>query len=191
MGRKADYSAPEVLVGTKQVTLFLLSLLVIAVCSCAVPSAPSPPSQVKPAPSQDLSTSTPAIPAPRIGPAEKWIEVDLAAYRVRLREGNTLVREYPCATGAAISRETTTFPGVYRVQQMIEGPIENVPGVFVSDILIYDLAAGAGIHSMPMDKDGKILDETLGKPVTAGCVRVKDSNTVFKFARVGTTIWIH
>ena len=73
---------------------------------------------------------------------------------------------------------------------MIKGPIENVPGVFVSDILIFDIAAGAGIHSMPMDREGRVLDSRLGEPVTAGCVRVGESAAVFRFARLGVRIWI-
>jgi hypothetical protein len=117
--------------------------------------------------------------------------VDLGAQTVRLRQERQVLAEYLAASGVATSTETTTAPGEYRIQQMIKGPIENVPGVFVSDILIYDLAAGAGIHSMPMDRDGNVLDDRLGKPVTAGCVRVGEAAAVFKFARLGMRIWIH
>ena len=132
------------------------------------------------------------VPAPsNLGPTERWIEVDLAAQIVRRREGNSIVAEHPASSGVAISPETTTYPGVYQVQQKIEGPIENVPGVFVSNILIFDIAAGVGIHSLPMDKDGRILDSTLGKPTTAGCVRVAGSDAVFSFARLGTIVWVH
>ena len=74
---------------------------------------------------------------------------------------------------------------------MIKGPIENVPGVFVSDILIYDFVAGAGIHSMPMDQEGNVLDSRLGEPVTAGCVRVGEAAAVFRFAKLFMRIWIH
>jgi hypothetical protein len=31
---------------------------------------------------------------------------------------------------------------------MIQGPIENVPGVFASDVLIYDLGWDVGIHAL-------------------------------------------
>ena len=99
--------------------------------------------------------------------------------------------KYLAATGVATATETTTAPGEYQIQQMIKGPIENVPGVFVSDILIYDLAAGAGIHSMPMDKSGYVLDSSLGHPVTAGCIRVGEAAAVFKFATLGMRVWIH
>ena len=170
--------------------LLLIGFAAAVLCGCAYPARPAP------TPHSTLPTANAVMPtafvsAPEVGSSQRWIEVDLATQIVRLREGNQVLAEYPAATGVAISAETTTWPGVYQIQQMIKGPIENVPGVFVSDILIYDIAAGAGIHSMPMDKDGTVLDSTLGKPVTAGCVRVGDSTAVFEFAQLGTTIWIH
>lgn len=171
--------------------LVLIFLAVVAYSGCTAPAARSQAAQSVIAPTVTLPSSTPAVHAPPVGLAEKWIEVELAAQMLRLREGTRTLAEYPCATGVGISPETTTNPGVHTIQQMIEGPIENVPGVYVSHILIYDLTAGAGIHSMPMDKNGLILDSTLGRPATAGCVRVGEAAAVFKFARVGTTIWIH
>jgi hypothetical protein len=72
-----------------------------------------------------------------------------------------------------------------------KGPVESVPGVFVHDLIMFDTRNGNGIHSRPMDADGKVLDATLGKPATAGCVRVGESASVFEFARVGMWVWIH
>ena len=169
----------------------LIGFAVAVLCGCASPARPALTPHSTSLPTANVATPTAFVSTLEVGSSQRWIEVDLAAQIVRLREGNQVLAEYLASTGVAISAETTTYPGVYQVQQMIKGPIENVPGVFVSDILIFDLAAGAGIHSMPMDKDGTVLDSTLGKPVTAGCVRVGDSNVVFEFAQPGTTIWIH
>jgi hypothetical protein len=58
-------------------------------------------------------------------------------------------------------------------------------------VIIFDMAHGNGFHSKPMDIDKKILDETLGKPATAGCVRVGESAAVFDFARLGMKVWVH
>ena len=171
--------------------LLLTGFAVAILCGCASPARPTPTPHSASLPTANAVTPTAFVPAPEVGPSQRWIEVDLGAQMVRLREGNQVLAEHPAATGVAISAETTTWPGIYQVQQMIKGPIENVPGVFVSDILIYDIAAGAGIHSMPMDKDGTVLDSTLGQSVTAGCVRVGDSTAVFEFAQLGTRIWIH
>ncbi len=74
---------------------------------------------------------------------------------------------------------------------MIKGPIMTVPGVYVRDVIIFDLEHGNGIHSQPMDSVGNLLDETLGTPVTAGCIRVGESGAVFAFAKMGMKIWVH
>jgi lipoprotein-anchoring transpeptidase ErfK/SrfK len=84
-----------------------------------------------------------------------------------------------------------TPPGVYRVQSKEKGPIESVAGVYVSDVIMFDIQNGNGIHSRPMDAKGKLLDATLGQPATAGCVRVGESASVFEFARLGMWVWIH
>ncbi len=184
----------------------ILFVIVVLLCGCAAPAAPKttphagysatagaastapPPASL---PADSPVAATPVVPPPKVGPSQKWIEVDLALQVVRLREGDRMLAEYPAATGVVTSTETATVPGVYMVQQMIKGPIENVPGVFVSDILIYDFGRDVGVHSLPMDKDGTVLDATLGKPASGGCVRVGESAGVFEFAQVGTKVWIH
>lgn len=142
-------------------------------------------------PSEAGSTPTAYVPPPQVSGSQRWIEIDLGMQVVRLREGDRVLSEHLAASGVAVSPETTTWPGVYQVQQMIEGPIENVPGVFVADILIFDWSHEIGIHSMPLDKDGNVLDGTLGQPVSAGCVRVADSAEVYDFAQLGTKVWVH
>jgi lipoprotein-anchoring transpeptidase ErfK/SrfK len=184
-------------------TLFVVAILL---CGCAAPGAPgttpqpgyplaaraaSPTPHPAPLPTASSAAPTVVVPPPPVASDQKWIEVDLARQVVRLRVGQEVVAAYPAATGVMTSTETATQPGVYMVQQMIEGPIENVPGVFVSDILIYDWGQGAGIHSLPMDRDGRVLDPTLGTPASAGCVRVGESAAVFRFAQMGMKIWIH
>ena len=71
------------------------------------------------------------------------------------------------------------------------GPIENVPGVCLSAILSYDFGREVGIHSLPMDKYGQVLDATLGQPASGGCVRVGEAAAVFEFAQMGTWVWVH
>jgi len=154
------------------------ALLAVALAACAQPIAATS----TPAPT---ATARPVIRAVR--PGEKWIEVDLDAQMVRLWIGEEMQAEYAAASGV----QDLTIPGEYRVQQLIEGPIENVPGVWVSDIVIYDLFGGMGIHSRPMDEAGKLLDETLGVPASGGCVRVGESAEVFSFASLSMRVWVH
>jgi lipoprotein-anchoring transpeptidase ErfK/SrfK len=123
-----------------------------------------------------------------IGPTDSWIEVDLTRQMVVLHEAGSVIAEYPASSGVA---SHPTPPGLYRVQMMEKGPIENVPGVFVSDMLMFHLGKGIGIHSRRMDADGNLLDATLGQPSSGGCVRVGESARVFEFAQLGMRIWIH
>jgi lipoprotein-anchoring transpeptidase ErfK/SrfK len=86
---------------------------------------------------------------------------------------------------------TQTYPGVFDIRRKYKGPIETAPGVFVMNVLEFDLEHGNGIHSLPMDRDGRILDGRLGKPMTAGCVRVGESEVVYEFATLPMKVWIH
>ena len=126
-----------------------------------------------------------------IGPAERWIEVDLSAQVVRLHDGQRILGEYEASTGVNTSPGTTTYTGLFTVKEMTKGPIVSVPGVYVADVIIFDVPHGNGFHSRPMDEQGNILDETLGTPATAGCVRVGESAAVFEFARLDMQVWIH
>jgi len=154
----------------------MLLLLAGLLCACAM-SAPT-------------ATPTPSPPA-EIGPDERWIEVDLGTQVVRLHDGAQVVGEYAAASGADIESQFVTPVGLYHVQGKDKGPVESVEGVFCSDVVMFDLAAGLGIHSMPMDENGKVLDSRLGQPITAGCVRVGESAAVFDFAQLWMYVWIH
>ena len=108
-----------------------------------------------------------------------------------LHESGSVIAEYLASTGVTSDPKYATPPGLYHVQSKEKGPIESVPGVFVSDIIMFDIPNGNGIHSRPMDNKGRTLDATLGQPVTAGCVRVEESARVFEFAQLGMWVWIH
>lgn len=156
----------------------LLALLIASACSPTVPP-PAAPSAAAP-----TDEPTPSY----ILPTDSWIEVDLDRQLVVLHEEATIIEVYPASSGI---EGYETPRGLYRVQMMEKGPVENVPGVWVSDIVIFDWGKGNGIHSMPMDTEGHVLDTTLGQPRTGGCVRVGESDRVFEFAELGMRVWIH
>jgi hypothetical protein len=126
-----------------------------------------------------------------VSTADKWIEVDLAASEIVLHSAGADSVHMPAATGVAGDPHYATPIGVFRVQSMEKGPIENAPSVFVADVLIIDIASGTGIHSMPMDKEGTVTDGRTGPSLTAGCIRVAESSAVFAFADLGMPVWIH
>ena len=172
-------------------TVAFLAWLLLGACSPSQLEAL--PATVPTVPARDSTPSLPGIAQvpSEISSSASWIEVNLQKQTLILHEGSMPVREYPASTGVASDPKYATPPGLYRVQSKEKGPIENVPGVFVSDIIMFDIGNGNGIHSRPMDAQGGILDATLGKPMTAGCVRVADSSTVFEFSQIGMWVWIH
>jgi lipoprotein-anchoring transpeptidase ErfK/SrfK len=174
---------------TSAVALLSVTLLV----ACAQSPRQSLPATVLPTPESEPALSTPlqAQPPTQINPSASWIEVDLAKQTVILHEGGRIIAEYPASTGVTSDPKYATPPGLYGVQSKEKGPIESVPGVFVSDIIMFDIQNGNGFHSRPMDANGNILDATLGQPATAGCVRVGESTSVFEFAQLGMQVWIH
>ncbi len=168
--------------------LFIFGIAVILLifqAACA-PRVPAP----IPTPTTALPTPSPTRPA-LIQAASAWIEVDLAKQVVLLHKGDAVIAELPASTGVASDPKYATPPGLYRVQSRDKGPVESAPGVFVSDVVMFDLRLGNGFHSRPTDAQGKLLDETLGTPATAGCVRVGESARLFDFAQLGMWVWIH
>ena len=161
--------------------------LCMLIAACNAPAAP-------PAAPIASSTAVPSaaarIPTPiQLDPIDRWIEVDLEYPLVRLHEGQQVIATYAAATGVPGDPATATPPGVYFAVEMEKGPIENVPGVFVADIVLFDRLNGVGLHSVPMDASGTVLDSRLGQPISAGCVRVENSAAVFEFAKIG--MWAH
>jgi hypothetical protein len=162
-------------------------LALIGACTPAPAPAPTAQSATPAAVRETLSQALPAL----IDPASSWIEVSLLRQVVILHRGSAVVAEYAASTGVTSDPRYATPPGLYQVQSKDKGPVESVPGVFVTDVVMFDLGRGNGFHSRPIDAQGNLLDRTLGMPTTAGCVRVGESAAVFDFARVGMKIWIH
>lgn len=166
--------------------LYLLFVCAIALSACArVQPGPPPGPTPSPAPTSCVGPGF----DPR--PDERWIEVDLEKQVARLYAGCTATAEYAVAAGVGTSPETTTYTGVFKIRQKMKGPIESSPGVYVTDVLVFDIEHGIGFHSVPLDKSGQVLDDTMGVPASAGCVRVGESAAVYDFARMDTRVWVH
>jgi lipoprotein-anchoring transpeptidase ErfK/SrfK len=165
----------------------------VLLCSCAGGNGPLPAGQSPLPPTSQASPTATAPIVRRTAPStgEQWIEVALDRQTVILHDGDIIAGEFTASAGVGTSPETTTYPGEYRVQSMMPGPVESVPGVYVTDVVIFDLYHGNGFHSRPIDKDGNILDATLGKPATAGCIRLAESGELYRFARLGMRVVIH
>jgi lipoprotein-anchoring transpeptidase ErfK/SrfK len=173
---------------------FIATAWLILLCSCAGGNGP-PPQMVgnASAPAEKSPTLPATLPSvrPSPGAGEQWIEVVLDRQTVILHDGDAIAGEFMAAAGVGTSPETTTYPGEFRVQTMMKGPVESASGVYVTDVVIFDWPHGNGFHSRPVDKDGNILDATLGKPATAGCIRLAESGELYRFARLGMRVVIH
>jgi hypothetical protein len=121
----------------------------------------------------------------------KRVDISLAEQTAYFWKDGRLVRRLSVVSGAGISPETTTYPGEYRVYEKDRGPRETAPGVFVRDIVIFDYPHRNAFHSASMTADGQLLEETVGHTATAGCIRVRDSDFVYRFIDADTQIVIH
>ncbi len=175
---------------TLSLAVCLILSLAAGACSSTLPATPTVTLQTPAAlalPTATLVSETPSA----ISPEERWIEVSLREQAVRLHDGERVVAEYSASTGVGTRPEYTTYPGLYDVRRQYKGPVETAPGVYVTDVLEFDIEHGNAIHSLPIDEAGTVLDNRLGQPLTAGCVRVAESATVFDFATPGMTVWVH
>jgi hypothetical protein len=144
---------------------------------------------MEPAALASQGTPVPSLSPPHF--AGPWIEVDLTAHLVRLHQDGRVVSSYAAATGDGSKPAYTTWPGLFAVWQKYKGPEETSPGVYVTDILVFDLDHGNGFHSLPKDRDGRVLDARVGMAITAGCVRTAEAADIYDFAGPGTPVWIH
>jgi lipoprotein-anchoring transpeptidase ErfK/SrfK len=157
-----------------RIVALLVSLLLVTGCTTPAPA----------------TTAHAATPDPSPAAGTEWIEVVLAEQRAYLWRGDHLVAALAVSSGVGDSPSTTTYTGEFTIATMYPGPEETAPGVFVRDVVIFDWAHGNGFHSLPADANGVVLDPTVGKPASAGCIRVAQSGQLYEFAEVGMRVLI-
>jgi hypothetical protein len=173
-------------IGSNQAIVLIVLMVVVSLVFVACTSSSTPTGSTE---APEPTVTSELTQSQRLG--RRWIEVLLDEQKAILHDGDEIVGDYLVSTGVGTSPETTTYPGEYRVQSMWRGPEETIPDVFVKDVVVFDWGHGNGFHSLPMDKDGNILDPTLGKPASAGCIRLVDSDELYQFAELGMKVVIH
>lgn len=167
----------------------------------AAQSAPVQPAQLAPPRPQALGAvalGEPAIPPPPTSrwlpdqsprPNERWLEVDLGRQLVFLREGNKVLRSIVASTGVP---EANTEVGSFRVYEMNPN-FQYLAryGDYIINWVAFDGRWPIGFHSRPMDARGNVVDATLGKPASHGCVRTAESDVIFDFAELGMRVEVH
>jgi lipoprotein-anchoring transpeptidase ErfK/SrfK len=162
--------------------IFYILMLICALAGCTQSSNYSPPAAAPKTLSDYMGYGSPAE-------TEQWIQVDLALQLVRLYNGETLVAEYPIASGLGDSPSTRTYTGTFTVYNKIKAAT-YLPefGVYVTDWVGFDQAHAIGFHSLPQDRYGQIVDSRLGIPASHGCIRVGNAAAVYAFAKIGMRV---
>lgn len=118
-----------------------------------------------------------------------WISLKFQEVNVFLGEkGNwKLVRSsMPCSTG---KNTTPTISGVFKYFQYEKR--WDFGKYYVAPVMRFH--GGAALHSRTYKPDGSILDPTLGKPVSQGCVRLKqeDIDWLAYYIPLNTTVVVY
>lgn len=116
-----------------------------------------------------------------------WVNLERQILTVFMgRQGSWgYVNTFPVATG----KNATPTP---TVEHEITGVTKWVTSTYTCSpvLLLYD---GYALHNQPVSPSGKITDTTIGKPASAGCIRMlqKDINWVYSYCPVGTNVVIY
>ena len=124
---------------------------------------------------------------------DRNIQVDLSEQRMKLRFGETVVREFPISTG---KRATPTPKGKFEVLNKMEVRVGAAWPHYVMPKWMGFTKWGHGIHALPsLKNDGGVFwteaRDHIGIPVSHGCIRLLPEDAEFahdKFGEIGTTM---
>jgi len=140
-------------------------------------------------------TPTPYAADGSSAPSEgRWIDVDVRAFRVRLMDGASVVREIaPVAVGVEVDTGAfaSTQTGLFHVYNKVEDLAYDPPyDTWISHWVGFDAERQNGFHSFLKDQEGKVVDAATGR-VSNGCIRTGDAEAVYAFAEIGMPVWVH
>ena len=110
--------------------------------------------------------------------------------KVNIFEGSQrqwkLIHAFTCATGA---NTTPTVPGVFRYQYRMNK--WDFDTYYVSRPMIFN--GGHAFHTRTYRTNGTLLDPTIGRPVSHGCIRMydQDVNWMWNNLPFGTTVVVY
>ena len=156
------------------------------------PAVGTPPATASPPPTQAPAPTVapaPANPDPK-NPAGDLIEISIAKQRLTAWRDGRVVYRFVISTGRA---GYETPPGHYKILEKYENRWSRKWSVWMPFAMRW--YQGYFIHQLP-HKDGSSYNigaSKLGKPDSHGCVRVDvgDAETLFRWTKVGTPVWVH
>jgi hypothetical protein len=142
-------------------------------------------------------TGVASSPTPDGGAAwasERWIDVDVTNFVVRLMDGKTVLREIsPVAVGEQIDtgEYASTQTGLFHVYDKVAELAFDPPyNAYISHWVGFDADKANGFHSFLKDEDGHVVDASTGR-VSNGCIRTGAPEEVFAFAEIGMPVYLH
>jgi len=124
----------------------------------------------------------------------RWIDVDVRAFRVRLMDGGSVMREIaPVAVGVEVDTGVfaSTQTGLFHVYNKVEDLAYDPPyNTWISHWVGFDVDRQNGFHSFLKDEAGNVVDPATGR-VSNGCIRTGDAEAVYAFAEIGMPVWVH
>lgn len=95
------------------------------------------------------------------------------------------LKTFPVATGKNSTPTPTTVCEYTQYQRWNTA-------TYVCDPVLY-FYDGYAIHNQPVSHSGKVIDPTIGKPASAGCIRmlIDDVRWVYSYVPVGTTVVLY
>lgn len=117
-----------------------------------------------------------------------WINLERQKVNVFIGEkGNWKIEKVmPCASGR---NETPTIAGVFKYSQLLAK--WDFGQYVVRPVMVFN--GGHAMHSRTYKPDGSLLDSTMGKPASHGCVRMlqEDIDWLAYFIPIGTTVVVY
>ena len=117
-----------------------------------------------------------------------WISLKFQQVNVFIGEKGSwkMARCATCATGRNV---TPTISGVFKYFEYETR--WNFGEYYVGPVMLFN--GGAAMHSRTYLPDGSLLDATLGRPASHGCVRMKqeDIDWLAKYIPLGTTVVVY
>ena len=151
----------------------------------------APAEPTVPAPEPTLPPPEPSPTAEAPARTQRWIEVNVTTFVVRLMDGDTVIREIaPIGVGLQIDtgEYASTQTGVFAVHNKNINLTYDAPyDTYISHWVGFDPAKDNGFHSFLKDAGGNVVDASTGR-VSNGCIRTGEPEAIFDFAEIGMTV---
>jgi lipoprotein-anchoring transpeptidase ErfK/SrfK len=119
-----------------------------------------------------------------------WVDTNIQRVHIfnKVNEKWVFFKTFVCTVG---KDSTPTIKGIFKTQAKAFFAYDKRYNCYLK--YVTKIYQGYLFHSVILDKDGKVIDGTLGKKKSHGCIRLslKDSEWLYKTLPLGTTVFIN